>query len=202
MSKKESSYYPKGNDETQSKLPAFPGPSQYPPVIPDNPVNLDQRVLPAKPGEWKKNIRDYWSRKQYEKGEDAPRIPRLRSFLECSGNLVPQLPQLSLDQPGTLTFTVGNRGNYAAWTCYVELYRGRAPLGTNTPLTDYELQDRKIITLQPGETREMNLSFIRFTGLITAVAVCYDPLLDPKDFTVVETHRQITAGSVNIFDLP
>jgi hypothetical protein len=84
----------------------------------------------------------------------------------------------------------------------MEIFRGRGPVGSGTPLTEYELQGRQIVTLQSGESREVTLPFSRFTGLITAVGICYDPILDPKDFAVVETHRQITVGSVSIFDIP
>lgn len=189
-------------EEVQPELPVYPDPHQYPDVRPDNPVNLGDRVFPPEPGEWKENIQKYWLKLQDEKDQDAPRRPRLRSFMECSGNLIPQLPQLVADEPGTISFTVRNKGNFPGWSCYVELYRGRSPVGTGTPLTEYELQGRQIITLQPGENREVTLPFVRFTGLITAVGICYDPVLDPKDFTLVEVHRQITAGTVNIFDVP
>lgn len=177
-------------EEQQPRPPVYPDPRQYPDVLPHDPVNTGKRFFPPGPGAWKENIQDYWRELQERKGPDAPRIPRLRPYLECSNNFFPKFFQLAVGEAGELSLTVTNNGDFTSWTCYVELYTGP---GLGRALSLHELHGRKIVTLQHGESREIALPFVRFPGEGRIVGVCYDPVLDPKDFTVVEQpNRHIT----------
>ena len=71
-------------------------------------------------------------------------------------------------------------GNFAAITCYTEVYEG--PGGYSTPLSGYELRGRKVITLQPGEEREVSLPWVRTRQSGRIVGIAYDPVLDPKNW--------------------
>lgn len=91
-----------------------------------------------------------------------------------------------------MEYTIWNDGNFAAWTCYVELYEG--PWGYSHPLKDYEFRGREIVTVQPGERKKVKVPWIRKKDSARVVGVCYDPILDPKDFTLVEqNNRHITS---------
>jgi len=82
-------------------------------------------------------------------------------------------------------FYVQNIGDAPSFCTVVELYAG--PFHTerwDNPLRDYHLADRKIVIVHHGESKSVSLWYRRAagTGSGTLVAVCYDPLLDPRGF--------------------
>jgi len=103
-----------------------------------------------------------------------------RPWIKASSNFAPQINSQSINQPGEISYTVSNMGNFAAITCYTEVYEG--PDGYSTPLSGYELRGRKVITLQPGEEREVSLPWVRTRQSGRIVGIAYDPVLDPKNW--------------------
>jgi len=103
-----------------------------------------------------------------------------RPWIKASSNFGPQINSQSINQPGEISYTVSNMGNFAAITCYTEVYEG--PGGYSTPLSGYELRGRKVITLQPGEEREVSLPWVRTRQSGRIVGIAYDPVLDPKNW--------------------
>ena len=85
----------------------------------------------------------------------------------------------AMNVPGTIAFTVWNDGNFPAWSCYVEVYEG--PGGYSSPLSAYELRGRAIVTLHPGERREVSLPWVRRQTTGRVVGIVHDPLLDPLE---------------------
>jgi hypothetical protein len=91
-----------------------------------------------------------------------------------------------------VSLTVRNDGNAPSWTCYVELYEG--PWGYIRPLGDYRLRGRAIVSLCPGERRDVLVPWVRRETAARIVGIVFDPLLDPKDFALVGQHnRHITS---------
>jgi len=79
-------------------------------------------------------------------------------------------------RPGTIwhpKFRVWNSGNFPSETCYVEVRETPGNI----------LKEKTIITLQPGETRDVTLEVLVGEPGTTLVGVCYDPILDPYDST-------------------
>ena len=103
-----------------------------------------------------------------------------RPWIKASSHFLPQINSQSINQPGEISYTVSNMGNFAAITCYTEVYEG--PGGYSTPLSGYELRGRKVITLQPGEEREVSLPWVRTRQSGRIVGIAYDPVLDPKNW--------------------
>lgn len=167
----------------------------------------EQPPRPPKPGKWSKAIDEWIARREKERehererdecGRDRRKVEMPRPYLDCTSNFGPQILAQNLNEPGTISFTVWNDGNYPAWSCYVEVYEG--PGGYTSPLSDYELRGRAIITLHPGERREVSLPWVRRRTTGRVVGIVHDPLLDPKDFAVVEqVNRHIT--SIHYFNL-
>jgi hypothetical protein len=100
----------------------------------------------------------------------------LYPYLECSyvrikpGTLMEILQHLP-NQMCTFGITVRNNGTFPTWVCHVEV--------RETPSNI--LRAHTVITLQPSESRDVNLKARtgkEGTGLI---GICYDPLLDPYD---------------------
>jgi hypothetical protein len=121
-----------------------------------------------------------------------------RPYIDATSNFGPQITALRVGEAGTVSFTIWNDGNYPAWTCYVEVYEG--PGGYTSPLSAYSLRGRRIVTLHPGERKEVSLPWVREQRTGRIVGIVFDPLLDPVDFTVVEQmNRHIT--SVHYSDL-
>jgi hypothetical protein len=179
----------------------FPPRQDEPKPEPD-PVAEGPSKKPPKPGKWSKELaRAVAKIKESQKdrpgieddcGRETSRVPRPRPFLDCTSNFGPQILAQERGQPATLSFTVWNDGNFAAWSCYVEVYEG--PGGYSHPLSDYALRGRRIITLHPGERRDVVLPWVREGTTGRVVGVVSDPILDPKDFAVVEQHnRHITS---------
>ncbi len=179
----------------------YPDPARWqrPPARPPEPPK--QPPHPPKPGKWSRAIDEWIAQREKEReqererdecGRDRRKVQMPRPYLDCTSNFGPQIVALHRNEPGTISFTVWNEGNFPAWSCYVEVYEG--PGGYTSPLSDYELRGRAIITLHPGERREVILPWIRTRATGRVVGIVYDPLLDPKDFAVVEQYnRHITS---------
>lgn len=182
-------------DSEDDGPPGYPPRDQFEPQPEQDPVNLGPpRPLPEDDG-WRDAIRDWLADREANRTipdwEDLKeRLPR--PWLDCTSNFGPQIVGLHLNQPGDVKFTVWNSGNLPAFTCCVELYEG--PGGYSHPLSDYQLRGRKIITLYPGERRDVSLPWVRKQTSGRIVGIVYDPLLDPIDFTNVEQYnRHITS---------
>lgn len=176
--------------------PVHPDPRQSPDVPPDDPVAPGPHVPPPDPGPWKDEIRDWWRERKRQREEDGtlhvPEVPIPKPYLDCTSHFGPQLRELAPNEPGQLSFTVRNDGNFPAWTCYAELYEG--PRGYSRPLSDYALRGRTVLSLRPGERREVLVPWVRREASARIVGIVSDPLLDPKDFALVEQYnRHITS---------
>lgn len=176
--------------------PVYPDPRQHPDSPPDAPVAAGPRVHPPRPGDWKDQIEGWWRHRKKDREEDGtlhvPEHPIPKPFLDCTSHFGPQIQALGLNEPGMVSFTVWNDGNAPAWTCYVELYEG--PAGYSHPLRDYDLRGRTIVSLRPGERRDVAVPWVRKRTSARIVGVVFDPLLDPKDFELVEQYnRHITS---------
>ena len=191
----------KSTKEKYKRRPSYPNPEAFKPRPAENPVaDGKTRKLP-RPGPWKKKIDQFLGQREQEHqherekdecGRDRRKQDMPRSFLDASSNFAPQITALRVGEAGTVSFTVWNDGNFPAWTCYVDVYEG--PGGYTSPLSDYRLRGRAIITLHPGERREISLPWLREQKTGRIVGIVYDPLLDPKDFLVVEQfNRHITS---------
>ncbi len=189
------SQHPSGKDDPRRR-PLYPDPRQWRRRERKEPYDPGKPYPMPKPGKWSKEL-DAWlerRRREHEKEKehDRERRPMPRPYLDCTSNFGPQLDNFGLNVPGTMSFTVWNDGNFPAWSCYVELYEG--PWGYTSPLSAYELRGRRIITLMPGEVREVAVPWTRRQTSARVVGIVYDPLLDPRDFTlVVQVNRHITS---------
>lgn len=158
----------------------------------------DEVYAPPEPGEWSELIRNWWQERQDAREpppDDAPPMPR--PYLEITGDMT-QIHAFGLDEPGTITLTVWNDGNFPAWACCVEVYEG--PGGFGSPLSAYELRGGTTITLQPGQRRDVMVPWVRRRPLgsnTRVVAICYDPLLDPITDSVTVGHPGIDRHPVH-----
>jgi len=153
---------------------------------------------------WKRDAGQWWDerRRQREKekedararGEHRGRVAVPRPYLRCTSAFGPQVRNLQLNQPANVSFTIVNDGNAPSWSCYVELYEGPG-YTYQARLSEYRLTGRKVVTIHPGQTREVTLPWqpTRATnGRI--LGVVYDPMFDPRSFdVVVQRNRQLTA---------
>jgi hypothetical protein len=190
-------------DVTGSAVVSYPDTRLWTKAEPEQQVfQKTRRDYPSPPPykslSWKEAVQK-WLRKireEHKRGQIDPkhgrRFPLPRPYLDCTSHFGPQIIPLKIGQTGSVSFTVWNDGNFPAWTCYVEVYEG--PTGYTSPLSDYEIRGRRIITIQPGETREVTLPWVRMRRTGRIVGICYDPLLDPRDFVLVEQYnRHITS---------
>ncbi len=171
-----------------------------PPTVPTGVAHGERRGWPEK-GEWYAQMRRFLIRRaeqherEHEKdecGRDRRKGVMPRPYLDATSNFAPQISALRVGEAGSVSFTVWNDGNCPAWTCYVEIYEG--PAGYTHPLSAYELRGRAIITLHPGERREVTLPWVRQRKSGRVVGMVYDPLLDPRGFEVVgQFDRHITS---------
>lgn len=176
--------------------PIYPDPRQYPDVPADDPVHPGPHIDPPPPGQWQDDIRTWWAERKRQRAEDGtlhiPVKPIPKPYLDCTSNFGPQLNAMGLNEPGFMTFEVWNDGNFPSWTCYAELYEG--PFGYNDPLSNYEFRGRTVLTLRPGERVNVAVPWIRKRTSARVVGIVFDPLLDPKDFALVEQrNRHITS---------
>jgi len=179
----------------------YPDPALFERRPEPDPVAGGEPVEPPKPGRWSRAIEEWLEKRDDEREEGVeedecgrtrrrPRKPR--PYLDATSNFGPQITALATGEAGLVTFTVWNEGTVPAWTCYVELYEG--PGGYTNPLSAYRLRGRRIITLHPGERREVAVPWAREQPTGRIVGIVFDPLLDPRDFAVVEQfNRHITS---------
>jgi hypothetical protein len=137
-------------------------------------------------GEWKTLIDEFIKehpvdfQRDPDKGFMAPR-------LDCTSNFGPEIRDLDVGDSTMVTVTVTNKGNGVSFTSYVEVYEG--PWGYTHPLRDYRLCDYKIVTINPGQTVDVQLNWSRLLHLGRVVGVCFDPFLDPRGFHLVEQYN-------------
>jgi len=157
------------------------------------PDKFIQRV----PGEqfpvWKKQGLQWWTTRQKEREQQRnkerqlgkrPDVKMPYPYLECGrlsssrGYLGVQVNQLDLDEWGEVAFVVRNLGNAPSENCVTEIYEG--PLVPyHIPFVQMTLTDRKIVCVQPWETKEVLLRWRRIREIGSIGIRCYDPLLDP-----------------------
>jgi hypothetical protein len=74
---------------------------------------------------------------------------------------------------------IRNKGNAPSWNCIVETYETPA-IGYGLSFNEFKFNDRVIICLNPGESKEVKLRFKptkpQWGGWLTR---CYDPFCDP-----------------------
>jgi hypothetical protein len=170
------------------------------------PIAFGEPVVLNRDRDWKKKIDSWLDRREGERRKERDQWGRDKRHCKCphrpdrmpypwldaTSNFGPQISALNVDEAGSVTFTVWNDGDYPAWNCYVEVYEG--PGGYTSPLSAYQLRGRRILTLHPGERREVQLPWIRRQRTGRIVGIVFDPLLDPIDFAVVEQlNRHITS---------
>lgn len=117
-------------------------------------------------------------------------------YLKCTSNFSPELTKngelMPLGSESEVTVVVLNGGNAPSYNTYVEVYEG--PYYYTNPLSDYHKRDYKIVTIQPGQQLDVKLKYKREFRSAKIVGICYDPLFDQKDFTLVEQYnRHITS---------
>ncbi len=186
---------PKPPDSARRVRVAFPDRRHWERPRPDQPYPDTKPVRPPEPGEWSEGIKRWLDERQRERPEnpdDKERRPR--PYLDIAATFAPQISAFQVGESGTVTVNVWNAGNVPAWSCYVEVYEG--PGGFTTPLADYVPRGQEIITLHPGQTRAVTLPWQRDGRTGRIVAVVFDPILDPKGFTVVpQTDRHLASAS-------
>lgn len=86
---------------------------------------------------------------------------------------------------------VTNEGTGNSSNTFIRLYSGPGEYGH--PLSDYKLCDSQRRAISAGGTVIVGLKWMRFSKhfrpVIGPIAVCFDPLLDPLGFVVVEEHH-------------
>jgi hypothetical protein len=181
----------------------YPDPRQFEREPEPDPVAGGDPAGQPGSGKWKQGIREWVAHREKEResdfgrlrdecGRDVRKGRMPRPWLDATSNFGPQITALRAGEAGEVSFTVWNEGSYPAWSCYVELYEG--PGGYTSPLSDYTLRGRRIITLHPGERRDVSVPWVRTQNTGRIVGVIHDPLLDPRDFDVVEQfNRHITS---------
>lgn len=140
----------------------------------------DGFVPSPEPGEWKELIDEYLQTHpldfQYdpELGFAAPRLRAEFTMVRWR----------QVGETDWVHMQVSNRGNGISFSAYAEIYEG--PIGYGHPLRDYQLCDYKTLTLHPGQRAHVKLSWTRQLAQGNLVGVCFDPLLDPRGFSIVE----------------
>lgn len=173
----------------------FPDRRQWERKEPADPVASGDPVPPPRPGEWSEKIAEWLRQRDADKPPNQDeRERRPRPWLDIAATFAPQVSASQVGETGAVTVRVWNAGNVPAWSCHVELYEG--PPGFTTPLADCIPRGRTIITLHPGEQRDVTLPWKRDGRTGRIVAVIFDPILDPKGFTVVpQTDRHLASAS-------
>ena len=154
---------------------------------------------------WKEGIRGWWIKRQAARASQRktereegkrPDVPTPQPFLFCGkqrssrGWLGEQIIPLALNEKADVAFVVENRGNAATWTCYVEMYEGPF-VAYHIPYTELRLTDRKIISVHPGEAKEVALQWQRTRSVYGSISIrCFDPVLDPGLLTFEQYDRK------------
>jgi len=84
---------------------------------------------------------------------------------------------------------IRNNGNAPAWNCIVETFEAPA-YDYGMRFSEFVLNDRIILCLNPGESKEVKLKFKPTKATNGAwVARCYDPFCDPGILTYEQRER-------------
>ncbi len=133
------------------------------------------------------DIKKIWENIKQERRHDDNDRPddndfKLYPYLNCSCDYYKFYPipfltigSFSARWPGfhwRPKLTVWNSGSFPAWNCHVEVRENPGDI----------LKAQKIITLQPGASRDVILDVKTGQSGTTLVGVCYDTLLDPFSF--------------------
>jgi hypothetical protein len=140
------------------------------------------------------DIRAIWDDLRETRRRDDRMRPRVRDrrapddefelcpYLECSSVyarpvfsipggwkflMMPVQPEVSWSP----TITVWNSGTFPTWACHVEVRENPGDI----------LKAQTIITLQPGESRDVILPVTTGQDDTSLLGICYDPLFDPYD---------------------
>jgi hypothetical protein len=168
-------------------------------------LNSLLRALYGNKTVWKIKAKEFWTarvkqreiQRATERREGKrPNIKTPFPFLECQasessrGSLAAQFRQIPLNQWSDVYFNVKNRGNGAAYSCYVEMYE--TPFAKyHMKYSDMRLVSRIVTTVMPGQKKEVTMrwqSTRQTNGGM--VARCYDPILDPGASTYEQYYRQ------------
>lgn len=143
--------------------------------------------------EWKKEGKEWWAGRKKEREKEREREIREGTrpdieipfpYLEIMrddgihGSVMHQLREFVFNQWGDLYVYVTNRGNAPTWNCIIETYETPTiPYGDS--FTSFTLNDRKIVSLMAGQSKEVMLKF-RVTKAVAGFGCrCYDPISDP-----------------------
>jgi hypothetical protein len=143
-------------------------------------------ISPPQAGKWKDRIDDFFKNHPPDFHHD-PDKGFMKPLLTCTSNFGPEIIHLNTGDTATVTVTVTNEGNGPSFFTYVEIYEG--PSGYTHPLQDYRLCDYRVLTLYPGQTADVKLRWNRLLAKGRIVGVCFDPLMDPRGFHVVEQYN-------------
>lgn len=152
-------------------------------------------VFPCDPHEkWKKESKKWWQHRKRQRAKEReeainngtrPDLEIPFPFLVCwredgaHGSVANQFQNFEFNVWNTFFVVISNQGNAPSWNCIVESYE--TPFSAyKKPFTSYTLNDRVMVSLMPGESREVELKF-RVTREVGGLNVrCYDPFSDPS----------------------
>jgi len=152
-------------------------------------------VRPDSRDDWRKKMAIYFKENPNKYRPDKDKGIALPQ-LNCTSNFGPQIRDAGIGEETTVTVKLMNEGTGPSFFTYVQIYEG--PRGYNSPVSDYRLCDEKIVSIQPGQTRDVDLLFWREKTSARIVGICFDPMLDRRDFALVEQYnRHITSVHYN-----
>ncbi len=145
------------------------------------PPKKDPQNMPV--NDWKDTFRKYLNKRLEPQKPAKPFVaPRLKITSNFSG-----IRDVAIGESKTVTMTVINKGNGTSFASYVAVYDG--PCGFRKEvhhLSEYKLCDYRIMTIIPGQTVEVKLTWRRSLPTGQLVGVCFDPFYDQRDFDYVE----------------
>ena len=133
---------------------------------------------------WKREWNAALQRNGMERKDDEIAWPHLNFDLPGLGQLLSLSHIPNLDGSVSVPLVISNRGLAPSFNTFVEILDGPPELHPN--LRDCILCDGTQVTIQPGETVNLELNWIRKRTTGSVIALCYDPLLDPLGFTSLE----------------
>jgi len=151
---------------------------------------------------WRALSGPWWKERLAERDRDRlTKVPRpyltAPPVLSSRGPLADQLRAIGPQQDGEVSFWVYNEGNGASWTCFAEAYEGQwTPSQVDGhPISTYRLTGRRVITLQPGQRREVTVPWrLERLSYGSILVACYDPMLDPRSPTITEVRDRQSTG--------
>lgn len=152
--------------------------------MPNRITGADEITRIERVPEWKQRIDDFAETNPIEfeydpeKGFMAPR-------LVCTSISVSEARKHIAGYSAIASISVTNRGNGVSFSSYVEMYRKVASVSS------YKLRDYRILTINPGQTVDVQLKLKRCWKEIIVVGVCFDPFLDPRGFQIEELNDDI-----------